>query len=171
MDKEKIIREYYHHISRPEEIWYSHDKYMAELGLTEEEVDAYRDKLSSELSFKPAEKKDIVVKELIKPMLKEYGFTVGGNTWCRKIEDNLKLVIHMEGHRFSNAASGAIFQLIVSLFDSKNGSKPQFGVGEMSMILGFSCHIMGCFRPYIMSLDTGLMAIGIICLLIHRSMR
>ena len=39
----------------------------------------------------------------------------------------------MEGYRFSFAASGAIFQLIISLFESKEKLKPQHGIGELSI--------------------------------------
>ena len=133
MDKDKIIKEYYDYISKPEEIWYSHDNYMAKLGITEEEVQAYKDKLSSQLSYKPAEKKEIVIKELIKPMLKECGFTIGGNTWCKKISDNLKLIIHIEGRRFTNSATGAIFEFTISLFNGEGSSKPQLGIGELAI--------------------------------------
>ena len=133
MTKDEIIREYYDYISIPEEIRYSHDRYMAEHGITEEDTEAYRNKLIANLSYTPFEKRDIVVKELIKPLLKEHGFKTGGNTWCRKITDSLKVVIHMEGYRFSFAASGAIFQLIISLFESKEKLKPQHGIGELSI--------------------------------------
>ena len=66
MTKDEIIREYYDYITRPEELRYSHDRYMAEHGITEEDTEAYRNKLIANLSYTPFEKRDIVVKELIK---------------------------------------------------------------------------------------------------------
>lgn len=133
MDKDKIIQEYFEFVSRPEELWRSHDDYKTKLGIKEMDTFLYQQKMIKQLSLRPSEKKTIVIKEQIKPMLKAHGFTTGGNTWCKKIDGDLKIIINMEGNRFSDVASGSIFGFTVSLFESKDKPKPQFGVGELSI--------------------------------------
>ncbi|WP_029232443.1 hypothetical protein [Butyrivibrio sp. VCB2006] len=95
----------------------------------------------------PFEIRDAVVKELIKPMLKEHGFTTGGNTWCRKLSDGEKLVIHMDGNRFNNILSGASFGFRISLYDGRNGAKPQYGIGEMKLDSNFFLPYYGMCSP------------------------
>ncbi len=95
----------------------------------------------------PFEIRDVVVKELIKPMLKEHGFTVGGNTWCRKLSDGEKLVIHMDGNRFNNILSGVSFGFRISLHDGRNGAKPKYGIGEMKIDSNYFLPYFGMCSP------------------------
>lgn len=90
MTKEERVIRYLDLASMPEYLPYDTSSIMKKLDILPADVDNYTQKLVSELSLKPTEKRDIVVKQVIKPLLKQYGFSATGLDWHREIDDSYK---------------------------------------------------------------------------------
>lgn len=73
-----------------------------------------QEKREKELSLKPVEKRNEVVKKIIKPLLKKHGFSTSGTDWRRRLEDDSYLIIHMLSSRFNGTATGANFRFHIS---------------------------------------------------------
>ena len=63
--------------------------------------------------MRPTEKRDIVVKQVIKPLLKKHGFTTSGMDWRRGIEDGY-VIIHMMNSQFNDIYTGVSFRFHIS---------------------------------------------------------
>lgn len=113
MTKEERIVRYFELASMPEYLPYDTSGLRRELDITEEDIYAYREKLESELSLKPVEKRDIVVKQVIKPALKKCGFSTAGSDWRRETDDAY-IIIHMQNSQFNSIAGGARFRFHIS---------------------------------------------------------
>ena len=72
-----------------------------EMGVTDTDIEELRRKMERALSMRPTQKRDLVVKQVIKPLLKKHGFSTGGLDWRRKITDGY-LIIHMMNSQFSS---------------------------------------------------------------------
>ncbi len=110
--EERVIR-YFDLASTPEWMPYDTSDLREELGITEDDIGEYRQKLENALSLKPAEKRDMVVKQVIKPALKKCGFSTSGLDWQREIEDAY-IIIHMQNSQFNNIVDGARFRFHIS---------------------------------------------------------
>lgn len=81
---------------------------LEQLGLTEEEAGEYQRQKDSEVSMKPGKKRDLAVKEVVRPLLKAAGFKGRGLGWWKELDDSW-LLIHMDSSHFNSASSGANF--------------------------------------------------------------
>lgn len=113
MTKEERVIRYLELASMPEYLPYDTSDLREELEITEEDVLEYRQKLERELSLKPVEKRDIVVKQVIKPALKRCGFSTAGLDWRRETGDAV-IFIHMQNSQFNDIANGARFRFHIS---------------------------------------------------------
>lgn len=113
MTKEERVIRYFELASMPEYFHYNTSHIMKKLDISAEDADNYRQKLESELSLKPIEKRDIVVKQVIKPLLKKYGFSTAGLNWHREIDDSY-IIIHMMNSQFNSILAGARFRFHIS---------------------------------------------------------
>lgn len=84
---------------------YDTSHFQEELGVSDDDVREIQEKREKELSLKPVEKRNEVVKEVIKPLLKKHGFSVSGIDWRRSLEDDSYLMIHMLNSRFNGTAA------------------------------------------------------------------
>lgn len=64
--------------------------------------------------MKPTEKRDVVVKQIIKPLLKKNGFTISGLDWHREVSDSY-IIIHMFNSQFNSIVTGARFRFHISM--------------------------------------------------------
>ncbi|MDE6128567.1 MAG: DUF4304 domain-containing protein [Lachnospiraceae bacterium] len=113
MTKEERVIRYFELASTPEYLPYDTGDLRKELNITEEDISGYRQKLESELSYRPVEKRDIVVKQVIKPALKKCGFSTSGLDWRRETEDAY-IIIHMQNSQCNDIANGAGFRFYIS---------------------------------------------------------
>lgn len=113
MTKEERVIHYLEIASMPEHLMYDTSDILVQLDLTDEDIKEYQWKLESELSLKPTEKRDVIVKQVIKPLLKEYGFTTSGLDWRRK-ENDMYLIIHMMNSQWNSISCGASFRFHIS---------------------------------------------------------
>ena len=113
MTKEERVIRYFDLASTPEYLPYDTSDLRQELGITEDDILDYRKKLESGLSYRPVEKRDIVVKQVIKPALKKCGFSTSGLDWRRETEDAY-IIIHMQNSQFNDIANGASFRFHIS---------------------------------------------------------
>lgn len=113
MTKEERVIRYFELASTPEYFPYDTSNLREGLGVTEEDIVDCRNKLESELSYRPVEKRDIVVKQVIKPALKKYGFSTSGLDWHRETEDAV-ILIHMMNSQFNSILCGARFRFHIS---------------------------------------------------------
>ncbi|MDE7250912.1 MAG: DUF4304 domain-containing protein [Lachnospiraceae bacterium] len=74
--------------------------------------------MKKEVSMKPTEKRNVLVKQMLRPLLKSRGFQSSGNTWWRELKDGW-LIIHMQNSRWNGSATGANFNFQISV-SSKN---------------------------------------------------
>lgn len=93
---------------------YDTSHFQEELGVSDDDVREIQEKREKELSLKPVEKRNEVVKKVIKPLLKKHGFSVSGIDWRRSLEDDSYLMIHMLNSRFNGTAAGASFRFHIS---------------------------------------------------------
>ncbi len=114
MTKEERVARYLDLASRPENLPYSTKHFMQELELSEDDIFEYQQKLESELSMRPVKKRDIVVKQVIKPLLKKNGFTTSGLDWRRELEDSY-MIIHMMNSQFNGVSTGVSFRFHISV--------------------------------------------------------
>ncbi len=106
------------------------------LGLTEEDVRNYQLRKETEISMKPNEKRDMVVKEILKPMFKNAGFKCKGMNWWKELEDGY-LFIYMKNSRFNSVATGCkfSFQFSASRFDEiRDKIETQYIYNQMKCI-------------------------------------
>lgn len=92
---------------------YDTSSFMRELNITKDDIFNYRKKLEDELSMKPTEKRDILIKQVIKPLLKKYGFSTGGLDWRRETDDAY-IFIHLQNSHFNDIATGVRFCFHIS---------------------------------------------------------
>lgn len=109
MTKEERVLRYLDLASMPENLGVNTDDFRQELGISDDDIEDYRAKRESELSMRPVEKRDIVVKQVIKPLLKKYGFSTAGSDWHREIDD-FYIIIHMQNSQFNSIATGVCFR-------------------------------------------------------------
>ncbi|MDE6531153.1 MAG: DUF4304 domain-containing protein [Lachnospiraceae bacterium] len=110
--EERVIR-YFDLASMPQNIPYSTSGLMRELNITEDDIFKYKMKLFEELSLKPVEKRDILIKTTIKPLLKKYGFSTSGSDWRRETDDAY-IFIHLQNSQFNAFSGGARFCFHIS---------------------------------------------------------
>lgn len=84
-----------------------------EMGVTDSDIEELRRKMERALSMRPTQKRDLVVKQVIKPLLKKHGFSTGGQDWRREISDGY-LIIHMMNSQFSSIVTGVCFRFHIS---------------------------------------------------------
>lgn len=84
---------------------YDTSHFQEELGVSDDDVREIQEKREKERSLKPVEKRNEVVKKVIKPLLKKHGFSVSGIDWRRSLEDDSYLMIHMLNSRFNGTAA------------------------------------------------------------------
>ena len=113
MTKDEKVIYYLDLASMPEYLPFNTRHIMEELGISDGDIYNYRRKMESELSLRPVEKRNIVVKQVIKPLLKKYGFSTGGFDWHREIEDSY-IIIHMMNSQFNSIAMGVSFRFHIS---------------------------------------------------------
>ncbi len=113
MTKEERVIRYFDLASMPENLPYDTSGIMKKLDISPADVENYRQKLESELSMKPTEKRDVVVKQIIKPLLKKCGFSTAGLDWHREMDDSF-IIIHMMNSQFNSIATGVSFRFHIS---------------------------------------------------------
>ena len=113
MTKEERVIHYYDLASMPEYLPYDTSSIMKKLDISPADVENYRQKLESELSMKPTEKRDVVIKQVIKPLLKKCGFSTAGLDWHRETDDSF-IIIHMMNSQFNSIVTGANFRFHIS---------------------------------------------------------
>lgn len=113
MTKNERVLRYLDLASMPDNLPYDKSGFMEELDITDGDVAACRTEMERALSLKPVEKRNAVVKQVIKPLLKKYGFSTGGFDWRREMDDSY-LIIHMMNSQFNSISTGASFRFHIS---------------------------------------------------------
>lgn len=113
MTKEERVMHYLDLISMPEYLPYDVSHFKQELGISSDDISNFRQKMENELSLRPTEKRDILVKKVIKPLLKKYGFSTAGRDWHRDIGDTY-IIIHMMSSQFNGIVTGVSFRFHIS---------------------------------------------------------
>lgn len=103
--KEKRLEFYYRYGGR---------MHPDDLDLTKEDLREYRERKEAEVSMKPTKKRDAVMKQLVKPMLKSKGFFNSGQSWWKELED-CWLFLYMKNSRWNSAALGVSFCFEISV--------------------------------------------------------
>lgn len=113
MTKGERVAHYFELVSMPEHLPYDSSHFKLELDISDEDIENYRQEMESRLSMRPTEKRDIVVKQVIKPLLKKHGFSTSGMDWRREIEDGY-VIIHMMNSQFNGISTGVSFRFHIS---------------------------------------------------------
>jgi len=103
-EKEEKLRLYFESLKLPESQWISESS----LGLTQADIFQYQQMKEEEVSMKPDEKRNVVVREVLKPMMKKSGFKCKRMDWWKELDDGF-LFIHMKNSRFNSGATGNRF--------------------------------------------------------------
>ncbi len=123
MTKEEKVAYYLDQASMPENLCYDTSDLMEELGITEDDIADYRQKLTDAMSMKSVEKRNLVVKQVIKPLLKKFGFSSAGQKWHRETDD-VRLTIEMQNSQFNGVPTGVSFRFFIRAV-RKDGSAGQ----------------------------------------------
>lgn len=67
-----------------------------------------------ETRMKPTEKRDALVDQMLRPLLRERGFQSSGCNWWKELEDSW-LLIHMKNSRWNGESTGANFCFEISV--------------------------------------------------------
>ncbi len=113
MTLEERVKRYFELASLPQNLPYDKSHLLRELNITEDDTFNYQKKLEDEVSMKPTEKRDILIKQVIKPLLKKYGFSTGGLDWRRETDDAY-IFIHLQNLHYSDISTGARFCFHIS---------------------------------------------------------
>lgn len=103
--KERRLEYYFEHIAM---------LYEEDLDLTEEDVRAYQQQREAQVSMKPTKKRDAVVRQAVRPLLKAGGFKSVRNSWWKELEDGW-LFIYMKNSQWNSMATGATFEFDISV--------------------------------------------------------
>lgn len=79
------------------------------LGITDLDTREYQVQKEKEVSMPASEKRKRIVREIVKPLLKEAGFRTKGQDWWRELEDGW-LLVHMKSSQFNGPSTGCNFQ-------------------------------------------------------------
>lgn len=104
--KEKRLEYYFNIMAYPHRP--NSQQLLQELNLVEADYLEYQWQKSKEVSMKPVQKRDKVVKEVIKPLLKKAGFKTARYDWWKELDDSY-LLIHMDNSRWNSYSTGASF--------------------------------------------------------------
>lgn len=144
MTKDERTLRYFDLISMPEYFHCDTSRIMEALDISSEDVENYKRKLEHELSMKPIEKRNILIKQVIKPLLKKCGFSTTGSDWHREIDDGY-LIIHMMNSQFNSIVTGVSFRFHISA-SRKNEIKETL---SKQWIYNQNFELMQCdFLPY-----------------------
>ncbi|WP_349947494.1 DUF4304 domain-containing protein [Lacrimispora sp. BS-2] len=92
----------------------SAEKLREMLDITEEDGREYQIRKEKEVNMKPVKKRDCVVREVVKPLLKASGFKTRRQDWWKELEDSW-LLIHMQYSQWNSSLTGACFGFYISV--------------------------------------------------------
>lgn len=106
--------------------------------------------------MKTGEKRDFIVREIIKPMLKERGFRAKKTDWWKELSDGY-LFIHMKNSQFNSAATGFCFcfQFSATLKDQVSGALEKQWIANQ-----ICCLEESAFLPYCGYLSPNRISLG-----------
>lgn len=108
-EKQRNLEKYFESLRLPEGQWLSQEA----LGLTDDDIRQYQMQKEQEVSMKPGQKRDTVIKEIVKPLLKAAGYRCKGNNWWKELDDGL-LFIHLKSSQFNCGPTGCSFEFDIS---------------------------------------------------------
>lgn len=89
------------------------DRLYEMLDITAADIRLYQKHKEAEVSLTPAQKRDIVIKEVVKPLMKAAGFKWIKGTWYKELNSGI-LFVHLRNDRFNSFAMGANFWFEIS---------------------------------------------------------
>lgn len=150
--KEERLEYYFNCLRFPERQWPGSEA----LGLSESDIRGFQLKKEKEVSMKPTQKRDIVIREVVKPLMKEAGFRKSGNEWWKELEDSY-LFVYLKNSRFNGMLTGASFSFQISLSgkeEIKDKISNQWIYNQLSSIS------QSVFLPYCGYLSPNMDALG-----------
>lgn len=110
LPKEERLKYYFECLRINEEERPSDYQMLRLLDLTEEDHKEYQWQKVCEVSMKPTKKRDLLVREVLKPLFKQAGYKTSGGDWWKELTDGY-LLIHMKNSQFNYGAfTGASFE-------------------------------------------------------------
>lgn len=109
LPKQSRLKHYFNQDLRNEDVF----AFLEVLDLTEQDTRAYQKQKEQEVSMKPSHKRDLVVREVVKPLLKSEGFKTSRQDWWKELDD-CWLMIHMTNSQFNDFAMGTSFRFQMS---------------------------------------------------------
>lgn len=119
LPQEERIRYYLKNAAAPEKEQDWRIETPEDLNLTHEQVLEFQMELAKSVSMLPTKKRDKVVKEVAKPLLKAEGFRTKGNDWWKEFED-FYLLVHLENSRWNSSLMGVRFTFRYSACKKEN---------------------------------------------------
>lgn len=119
LPQEERIRYYLKNAAAPEGERDWRIEEAEDLNLTEEQVLEFRMELAKSVSMLPTKKRDKVVKEVAKPLLKAEGFRTKGNDWWKEFED-FYLLVHLKNSMWNSSFLGVRFSFLYSACKKEN---------------------------------------------------
>ena len=89
------------------------DRLYEMLHITAADILRYQKQKEKEVSLTPAQKRDVVIKEVVKPLMKAAGFKWMKGTWYKELNGGI-LFVHLRNDRFNSFATGANFWFEIS---------------------------------------------------------
>ncbi len=121
------------------------------LGLTELDSREYQIQREKEVSMPSPEKRKRIVREAVKPLLKEAGFRTKGQEWWKELEDGW-LFIHLKSSQFNSPSTGCSFEFDISAssFEEIRGELNKQWIYNQCCDLSHCCFLpyAGMLSPY-----------------------
>lgn len=107
--KKERLEYYFSCFGLPRQQWIDRET----LGLSEADMREFQLQKEKEVSMKPTQKRDIVIREVVSPLMKESGFKKSGNEWWKELEDSY-LFVYLKNSIFNGMSTGAGFSFQIS---------------------------------------------------------
>lgn len=142
--KEQRLAWYFDMFKLPSQQQLDSEEVRDALGLTELDSREYQVQKEKEVSMPSAEKRKRILKEVVKPLLKEAGFRTKGQEWWRELTDGW-LLIHLKNSQFNSPVTGCRFE-----FDISASSKEEIkeDITKQWIYNQFNDLSHCCFLPY-----------------------
>lgn len=150
--KKERLEYYFNCFSLPKHQWIDREA----LGLSEADTREFQSQKEKEVSMKPTKKRDIVIKEVVSPLMKKSGFKKSGNEWWKELEDSY-LFVYLKNSRFNSMPTGATFSFQISV-SGKDEIRDK--ISNQWMYNQMSDMSQSVFLPYCGYLSPNMSALG-----------
>lgn len=129
--KSERLAYYFQLLALPEGQRPTAENLRAWLDLSPSDEASYQRSQEQAVSLKPTQKRDVIVKDIIRPLLKQAGFKSAKQQWQKELDD-CWLILHLKNSHYNSFVTGANFGLEISASSKSDpcGEWPEQWIGN-----------------------------------------